>query len=81
MYQKIRRAHMAGKPAGWILSITSLPLWIGPRDALDFVHLLAHLLHLRQERPTFGRFSIKEKFEYVGVFWGTLLLGATGVLQ
>jgi cytochrome b subunit of formate dehydrogenase len=80
MCQKHRRARLAGKPANSIQSVTALPLWIGPRDVLDFVHLLAHLLRLRQARPTFGRFSIKEEFEYIGVFWGTLLLGATGFL-
>jgi cytochrome b subunit of formate dehydrogenase len=80
MYQKRRRARVAGKHTGLVQSITSLPLWIGPRDVRDFVLLLAHLLRLRRERPTFGRFSIKEKFEYIGVFWGTLLLGATGAL-
>lgn len=75
-----RRARLAGEPLRLRQSIASLPLWIGPRDLLDFVHLLAHLLGLRRERPSFGRFSIKEKFEYIGVFWGTLLLGATGIL-
>ncbi len=80
MRLKRQRDRRAGKPASWVQSVTSLPLWIGPRDVLDFVHLLAHLLRLRAERPTFGRFSIKEKFEYIGVFWGTLLLGATGFL-
>jgi len=80
MYQKRQRARVAGKHTGLVQSITSLPLWIGPRDVRDFVRLLAHLLRLRHERPTFGRFSIKEKFEYIGVFWGTLLLGATGAL-
>jgi cytochrome b subunit of formate dehydrogenase len=80
MVQKARRAHRAGHRLGPIQSLLALPLWIGPRDILDFVHLLAHLLKLRKDRPSFGRFSIKEKFEYIGVFWGTLLLGATGFL-
>src|SRR5690606_13093512 len=30
--------------------------------------------------PTFDRFGVKEKFEYIGVFWGTVLLGVTGAL-
>ena len=80
MIQKHRLARDRGQEMGLIQSIISLPLWIGPRDVLDFVRLLAYLLRLRKERPTFGRFSIKEKFEYIGVFWGTLLLGATGFL-
>ena len=80
MYQKYRRLRAAGQHPGLIESVTSLPLWIGPRDLKDFVQLMAHLLGLHRARPTFGRFSIKEKFEYIGVFWGTILLGATGIL-
>ena len=80
MYQKRMRSRNGGKPTGLIESITSLPMWISPRDALDLIKLLAHLLRLRHERPSFGRFSIKEKFEYVGVFWGTILLGITGAM-
>jgi cytochrome b subunit of formate dehydrogenase len=28
-----------------------------------------------------GRFSLEEKFEYFGVFWGSMLLGLTGILM
>jgi cytochrome b subunit of formate dehydrogenase len=80
MYQKSRRAHRAGRRRGWVESVTTLPLWIGPQDLKDFVQLLAHLLGFHRKRPSFGRFNIKEKFEYIGVFWGTILLGATGFL-
>jgi formate dehydrogenase subunit gamma len=43
------------------------------------VQLFAFLLGLRREPPTFGRFSVTEKFEYIGVFWGTTVLGLTGL--
>ena len=53
---------------------------IQPSDVRKGWYLLAYLVGLRREPPTFGRFTIKEKFEYIGVFWGTILLGLTGAL-
>lgn len=58
----------------------SMPLWISISDVRKTIQLFAYLLFLRKERPTFGRFSPPEKFEYLGVFWGTMLLGLTGAL-
>jgi len=55
-------------------------MWLGWSDARKAVQLLAYLLLLRREPPTFGRFTVKEKFEYIGVFWGTTLLGLTGLV-
>lgn len=59
---------------------TSLPLWITIEDVRKTLQLFGYLLFMRKERPTFGRFSPTEKFEYLGVFWGTMLLGLTGAL-
>ncbi len=55
-------------------------MWITLEDVRKTFQLFAYLLFLRKERPSFGRFSPAEKFEYLGVFWGTMLLGLTGVL-
>jgi cytochrome b subunit of formate dehydrogenase len=55
-------------------------MWVNPVDLKQTLHLLAYLLHLRHDRPVFDRFNPKEKFEYFGVFWGTVLLGVTGAL-
>lgn len=74
------RAHGAGARPGLVRSIAALPMWIGWSDARKAVQLLAYLLLLRREPPTFGRFTVKEKFEYIGVFWGTTLLGLTGLV-
>ena len=65
---------------GWKEAWLSLPMWISPTDIRKTFQLFAYLLFLRKERPTFGRFSPAEKFEYLGVFWGTALLGITGIL-
>ena len=69
-----------GRRVGIIRAVMSLPLFIGPEDLKKAGQLLAYLLFLRKDPPTFGRFTIDQKFEYVGVGWGTFLLGATGAL-
>ncbi|MEW6249441.1 MAG: cytochrome b/b6 domain-containing protein [Planctomycetota bacterium] len=80
MVQRRRAAAAAGRRVGWFATLTHLPMWVTPQDARQMLHLLAYLLHIRHDRPIFGRFSVKEKFEYFGVFWGTVLLGVTGIL-
>jgi cytochrome b subunit of formate dehydrogenase len=78
----LRRAREMGGPAGpdykraWL----ALPMWISPDDVRKTFQLLGYMLFLRKDRPSFGRFSPTEKFEYLGVFWGTMLLGITGLL-
>lgn len=78
--QRRRAARAAGAPLSILAALTSLPMWLTVQDGRKALHLLAYLLFLRGERPTFGRFSVKEKFEYIGVFWGTALLGLTGMM-
>jgi cytochrome b subunit of formate dehydrogenase len=78
--RKRREARQAGADLGLVGSVTSLPMWVSPQDAIKMVQLLAYLVRLRKERPAFGRFNVAEKFEYIGVFWGTILLGITGLL-
>lgn len=69
-----------GRKNGFIRALWRLPMFIQPSDLRKGYRLLLYLVGLRREPPTFGRFSIKEKLEYLGVFWGTILLGVTGVL-
>ncbi|HPF41358.1 MAG TPA: cytochrome b/b6 domain-containing protein [Phycisphaerae bacterium] len=75
-----KRAGPDGRPLGLVKAWLAMPMWISPQDIRKTMQLFAHLLFLRKERPTFGRFSPAEKFEYLGVFWGTMLLGLTGAL-
>jgi cytochrome b subunit of formate dehydrogenase len=65
---------------GLFPAIRKLPMILWPTDLKKGYALLLYLVGLRPDPPTFGRFTIKEKFEYIGVFWGTTLLGLTGVL-
>jgi cytochrome b subunit of formate dehydrogenase len=69
-----------GRKVGFSRAVWRLPMFIQPSDLRKGYRLLLYLVGLRREPPAFGRFSIKEKFEYLGVFWGTILLGVTGML-
>ena len=69
-----------GKRVGPIRAFMGLPMFIGPGDLLKAGQMLAYLMFLRKHPPTFGRFTIDQKFEYIGVAWGTVLLGVTGAL-
>jgi len=85
-YCLIELRRRAGQPmptgarSGLWHALWNLPMVIHPRELLKARDLLLYLVGRRPHAPTFGRFSIKEKFEYIGVFWGTTLLGLTGVL-
>ena len=77
---RAREGKPVGGRSGLVKTIASLPMWINTEDVRKLWHLLGYLVFLRAHRPHFGRFSLKEKFEYLGVFWGTVLLGVTGLL-
>jgi cytochrome b subunit of formate dehydrogenase len=66
---------------GWLKTLLSLPMVTNRQDLKQLGQLLAYLLFLRRTRPALGRFSLEEKFEYFGVFWGSALLGVTGLLM
>lgn len=65
----------------WMRAVLDLPLVVTPADVKELLHLLGFLFFLRKTRPAPGRFGLKEKFEYFGVFWGCTLLGMTGILM
>jgi cytochrome b subunit of formate dehydrogenase len=51
-----------------------------PRDLRDAVNAMLYYLHIRTEKPKFGRFNYAEKAEYWALVWGTALMGVTGVM-
>ena len=71
------RATSAFTPKGRRLFLDLLPRW---RDLTDPWKVLRYNLGFAPEKPKFGRFSYMEKAEYWALIWGTLLMGATGVI-
>jgi cytochrome b subunit of formate dehydrogenase len=51
-----------------------------PQDAKNIVMQVKYVFFLSPKRPNCGRFSWKEKLEYLGLFWGITLIAVTGFL-
>ncbi len=51
-----------------------------PKDARDVAANAKYLTGLSKEKPEFGRFGYAEKMEYWAVLWGTIIMGATGLM-
>lgn len=51
-----------------------------PRDIVDVIRSFLWFFGLGQ-RPTFGRFTYWEKFDYFAIFWGMPVIGATGFIM
>ena len=48
------------------------------KDYQDFRQLIAFNLGRTKERPAYARFNFIEKFEYLAVVWGSIVMGVTG---
>lgn len=48
------------------------------KDAKEFVATVKYFLG-RGKRPQYSRWSYWEKFDYMGVFWGMVVIGGTGL--
>lgn len=57
------------------------PLKMMPRidDLKEVIGYMKHLFGFAEE-PKYDRYTWKEKFEYIGVVWGTLVMGLTGFM-
>ncbi len=61
-------------------------LFLGPdslifnkRDGQEFVASIKWFLG-KGERPNYGRWTYWEKFDYMAVFWGIIVIGSTGLM-
>jgi len=80
IFYGLRRKQKAdGK--GFIYTLMNLPMMVTPKDMVEMNGLMLYLLRMKKERPVAGRFNPEEKFEYIGVFWGSIVLGTTGTLM
>jgi formate dehydrogenase gamma subunit len=65
-----------------LLFARSKPTAMFPRsqDVKDAFQQVAYLTGLKAEKPRFGRYDFRHMVEYWSVVWGTLLMGATGLI-
>jgi len=86
--------HRIGAAMLMVLSVWH-PLWLlTPRgreqlkhlrwtrkDFADIWQMIRCYLGLSQQKPQFGRFNWIEKFEYIAVVWGTMVMILTGLVM
>lgn len=51
------------------------------RDIRDLFADILFLSGISRERPRFGRFDYRQKFEYLAVLWGTVIMAVTGLVM
>lgn len=54
-------------------------LWFNKQDVKDFAATLKWFVG-KGERPAYGRWTYWEKFDYLAVFWGVAIIGASGLM-
>lgn len=79
LWSVIQTKRKTGRSLFWI--VYELPMMVRPSDQKFMLDLLLYVLFIKKKRPEAGRFNPEEKFEYIGVFWGTFVLGVTGILM
>jgi formate dehydrogenase gamma subunit len=65
------------KPEGRRLVWDLLPV---KKDVLDVAGNAGYLAGVKPEKAKIGRFGYAEKMEYWAVIWGTIIMGATGLM-
>jgi len=75
-----RRLRREGSTESLVQTILKAPMMITLTDITDVVRFLLYLFKVRPHRPQFKRFGFMEKFEYWAVFWGCLMIGASGAM-
>jgi len=70
--------HLIYLLAGWRKLGFSWGMIPTHRDVIDVYHHALYLLNIRKKPPQFDRYSYLEKFEYLAIFWGMVVMGGTG---
>jgi cytochrome b subunit of formate dehydrogenase len=73
--------HLAYMLVEWSKHHTGPKDWAmmpGLNDLRDAWHHMLYLLQLRKEGPQYDRYTYLEKFEYLSIFWGMVVMGLTG---
>jgi formate dehydrogenase subunit gamma len=57
------------------LRLTIVPM---PKDLMDLIQNFMYYFGLSKERPSFGKFTYLQKFDYWAVYWGMMIIGTSG---
>ena len=51
-----------------------------PKDGFDALHMILFYLGFKNDKPRFDRYNFIEKFEYLAVGWGSVIMIGTGLV-
>jgi len=51
------------------------------KDVRDAAHMVLYFVGLRKERARFDRYDFRQKFEYLSLAWGTVVMVITGLIM
>lgn len=55
-------------------------MWWKRTDLTEFIQAMRYMAGVADERPRYDRFNYVEKAEYWALVWGTVVMGATGLI-
>jgi cytochrome b subunit of formate dehydrogenase len=64
--------------AGW--KSEALTMWPTRKDIADFITLSKNYLGLSKEEPKYGRYSFKQKMDYLAEYWGVPIMVLSGLV-
>jgi len=73
-------AHLAVAIGGILTGRTKPSMLLGKRDFRDAIDNLRYYAGYADTPPKFGRFDYRQKFEYWGLIFGSLIMVATGYI-
>jgi len=73
-------AHLTGLFAGVMLSRVRMSMLPTPKDLADAWANLGHMLGFRSDPPRYAKFDYQQKFEYVGILLGGLVMVTSGLV-
>ena len=72
--------HLFMLTYGMIVKRSRQSMLITRKDFTDVVDSLRFALGVSSKRPEFGRFNYRQKFEYWGLMFGSVIITATGLI-
>jgi len=72
--------HLAVLTYGMVVRRSRQSMLLTRRDFTDVVDSLRYALGFRAQRPQYGRFNYRQKFEYWGLMFGSVIITVTGII-
>jgi len=72
--------HLVILTHGLVVKHSRQSMLLTRKDFTDVVDSLRYALGVRSGRPEFGRFNYRQKFEYWGLMFGSVIITATGLI-